>query len=241
MPISTQVKQSIDAFKPGQVFDCSEITVYKMNPAATLKALSRMVVADQLRRVSKGLYYVPKRGILGDIKPSDSDILKTLLYKSGRRTGYVTGAALYNRLGLSTQQPKTVEVATSGARQVKDFDNFKVRLVEALAPVLERDIPYLEILDVFKGIKSIPDTAPSEALSLISARICKFKDVEIFRLQSLAAEYYPPMVRAIVGMVVERTGGQVLDGLRNSLNPSTVYCLAINVAEWPSARSWCVK
>ncbi|WP_252090356.1 DUF6088 family protein [Pseudomonas sp. MWU13-3659] len=241
MNVATQVRDSIKEFKPGQIFDCSEITVYQINPTATLKALSRMVVADKLKKISKGLYYVPKKGILGELRPSDNDVLKTLLYKAGRRTGYVTGAALYNRMGLSTQQPKTIEVATARARQVKDFNSFRVRLVEALAPVVETDIPCLEILDVFKGIKSIPDTSSREALTLIYPRVRGLKESEVVRIQRLAAEYYPPVVRAIVGLMVESSGAKVLDDLRYSLNPSTVYNLSISLAEWPLARSWYVK
>ncbi|QIB64224.1 hypothetical protein [Kineobactrum salinum] len=98
-------------------------------PLAVAQAMSRMVSAGRVQRLSKGKFYVPLEGIMGPRKLSDSALVRSVLYDGERLRGYVTGLALFNRLGLTTQVPRTVTVAVEGGRQQKDFGTIRIKTV----------------------------------------------------------------------------------------------------------------
>jgi hypothetical protein len=239
--ISASVEDFIAQIEPGRIFECSDLSVYSQHPDAVLKTLSRMVAANRLGRVSKGKYYIPKKGILGEMKPNDSELLKSCLYRRGQRTGYITGAALYNKLGISTQQPKTIEVATTGSRQEKNFGTIKVRLVAASAPVSDQNVPLLELLDVLKNVKSISDASPAEVVRWMSGTISKLEGAVVKDLQDLALKYYSPSTKALLGFIVSCVGFHPIPELKKSLSPVTKYNIGINEAEWPNAKEWSIR
>ncbi|PCI45027.1 MAG: hypothetical protein COB51_09410 [Moraxellaceae bacterium] len=88
-----------------------------------------MVSDKRLERLSKRKFYVPKKGLLGKRKPSDNELIRAVLYENGRLRGCVTGAALYNRPGLTTQVPRTVTVAFNGGRQERAFGTIRIKTV----------------------------------------------------------------------------------------------------------------
>ena len=69
-----------------------------------------------------------------------------MLYRNGQRCGYITGPALYSRLGLSTQVPKTIAVAANRAAQTKDFGTIRIKLVPRRAPITDSTVPLLGLL-----------------------------------------------------------------------------------------------
>jgi hypothetical protein len=175
------------------------------------------------------------------MKPNDSELLKSCLYRRGQRTGYITGAALYNKLGISTQQPRTIEVATTGSRQEKNFGTIKVRLVVASAPVSDQNVPLLELLDVLKNVKSISDSSPAEVIRWLSGTISRLEETVVKDLQDLALKYYSPSTKALLGFIVSCVGFHPIPELKKSLSPVTKYNIGINEAEWPNAREWSIR
>ena len=147
MNISAAIKQRIAQFDPGQVFGYGDIPVYQEAPSAAVKAIERLLKEGDIKRLSKGQFYKPKRGLFGELKPSDSELLKTVLYRDGQLRGYITGTALYNKLGLTTQLPRVVTVAIEGSRQEKNFGTFRVKTVKSRAPVKPLDVMILQYLD----------------------------------------------------------------------------------------------
>jgi predicted transcriptional regulator of viral defense system len=239
--ISACVEDTIAQIEPGTIFECNDLSVYNQYPDAVLKALSRMVAINRLGRISKGKYYVPKKGILGNMKPSDSELLKSCLYSKGQRTGYITGAALYNKLGLSTQQPKTIEIATTCSRQEKNFGTIKIRLVSSSAPVSDKNVRLLELLDVLKDVKCISDAPPAEVVRMLALTISKLEDASVKELQDIALKYYSPSTKALLGLIVSYVGFRPIPELKRSLNPTTKYNIGIDEDEWPNAKEWSIR
>src|ERR1700676_2187594 len=78
------------------------------------KALSRMAAAGVIRRVSRGLYDVPRQHpIVGTTAPSVDKTARALAGKAGARL-QPTGAYAANLLGLSDQVPAKVVFLTDG-------------------------------------------------------------------------------------------------------------------------------
>lgn len=241
MSVQSQVRKWVSQFSPGNVFSYRELPLYAEAPEAVVKAVSRMAQEGELRRLSKGNFYRPKRGLLGEQKPSDSEKLKILLLRAGRRVGYVTGAQLYNRLGLTTQVPKTVTVALTGTRQKKDLGTLRVKLVPSRAPISEQTIPLLELLDALKDIRRIPGATPSSALALLGKRVQKLDSDPRTQLCQLAINYYPSTTRALLGLLLDTLQLVESKELKASLNPLSRYKTGLDVEKWPKVRDWKIQ
>lgn len=241
MSVAQAVQNRIETMQPGQIFGYRELPGYAASPAAVIKAVSRLVSEKKLERFSKGQFYVPKKGLLGNRKPSDRELIRTMLYKDGRLRGYITGLCLYNQLGLTPQVPRTVTLAVNGGRQEKDFGTIRVKTIVTRTPVAEENVKLLQYLDALKDIKIIPDADISLSLRMMRRYISELSRAEQTRLLALAQDHYGPQVRALVGMLFANLGWSVPDRLKQSLNPTTTYKLPLNQDEWPEAREWNIR
>ncbi len=241
MNISTTIKRRIAKFKPGQVFGYRDIPVYQDAPSAAVKAVSRLLKNGDIKRLSKGQFYKPKKGVLGELKPSDSELLKTILYKDGRLRGYITGTALYNQLGLTTQLPRTITVAIEGGRQEKDFGTLRAKLIKSCAPVKASDVVVLQYLDVLRDINDIPDADTNKTLFRMAKRFSKLDDKQVKRAKTLALSYYTAKVAALTGLLLEYTGRDDSRSLKKSLNPLTRFKIGLDIKQWPESRDWNIQ
>lgn len=241
MTISATLKRRVKQFSPGQVFGYGDIAVYQDAPSAVVKAMGRLLKEGEIKRLSKGRFYKPKQGIFGDLKPSDSELLKTVLYKDGQLRGYVTGIALYNKLGLTTQLPRTITVAVEGGRQVKDFGTLRTKLIKSRAPVKAADVMLLQYLDVLLAINDIPDADANETLASMVKRFSKLDDKQVNRAKNLALNYYTSKVTALTGFLLEYLGKGNTQNLKKSLNPLTRFKIGLNKEQWPESRAWNIQ
>lgn len=241
MSIAETVQNSIESMPAGQIFGYQELPNYAHSPSAVIKAVGRMVSDKRLERFAKGKFYVAKKGLLGKRKPSDNELIRAVLYENGRLRGYVTGGALFNRLGLTTQVPRTVTVAYNGGRQEKEFGTIRIKTVATRVPVRQENVVLLQYLDVLKDIKTIPDSDINVSLAVMSKKLGELSDVDQSRSVVLAEKYYGPQVRALLGMLYSSLGVFVPESLSHSLNPTTVYKLNIDNSQWPNAKDWNIR
>jgi predicted transcriptional regulator of viral defense system len=241
MTVSAAVAKSIKQYPPGEVFGYRDLPLYKDKPSNVVQIVNRLVKKDELKRLSKGKFYIPKQSVIGDLRPSDNELLKTVLFKNGTVRGYITGAALFNQLGLTTQVPRTISVATKGGRQKKDFGTIRINLVSARAPFRRTDIPLLQYLDVLWDIKKIPDAEVNKSLKLMEKKFSELDDKQIKRAQYLALEYYGAQVRALIGLVVSRLNRNLDERLKESLSPLTLFKLGLDNESWPEKKAWYIQ
>ncbi len=241
MNIAQTVQRSIINMPAGQIFGYQELPSYGKSPSAVIKAVGRLVADKSLERLSKGKFYVSKKGLIGKRKPSDSELIRSVLYKDGRLRGYVTGLSLYNRLGLTTQIPRTITVAFNGGRQEKEFGTIRIKTVVTRIPIQEKDVKLLQYLDVLKDIKSIPDADINVSLKIMRRKISELSYREQSRLVSLVQDYYSPQAKALVGLLFSNLEFSFPKSLRLSLNPITVYKLKLDTVKWPMANEWNIR
>jgi Family of unknown function (DUF6088) len=238
MNISQSIKNALLEMPPGVVFGYQELPDYSQSPMTVIKAMNRLVDDKSVARLAKGKFYIPKKGLLGLRKPSDSELIRSILYKNGRLRGYVTGLLLFNQLGLTTQLPKTITVAINGGRQEIEFDTIKVKTVIAPLPIDENNVKLLQYLDVLKDIKKIPDADINLSLKIMQGWIKKLNPNQQEQIVLLARTYYSPQVRALLGLIVSALALEIADSLLKSLNPSTLYKLALDHTQWTQAKKW---
>lgn len=241
MSIAAAVNQAIERAPAGRIFGYEVFPQYREAPEAVVRAVNRGVENRRLKRVAKGRFYKSRSGALGDVPVSDQECLRDAMYRDGRRVGYVTGPALYNRMGLTTQMPRTIAVAVNGATRIKDFGTIRIRLLSRRAPISDSTAPLLETLDVLRDARTVPDASIGRVVQAMTKRLAECTAAERKRLQRLALAYYSPGTRALLGMLLTRLDLEVLPALQASLNPTTRFDLGLDPADWPESQAWNIR
>jgi hypothetical protein len=210
MSLAQLIRRRVNLKKPLELFSQDFVSQQGDNRLAVAQELSRLHATGQLSRAKQGIYFRPKQSRFGDLYPSEADVIKFLLYKGNKRTGYLTGGRLYNRLGLTTQVSGVIEVASREHRRSGAFLGFRVRYVKAYAEVREKDVPLLELLDAIKDLNQIPETPRPALHHLLSNMVQKLPKQDQNRLAQLALGY-PPRVCAVLNTI--QPNGQALDEL----------------------------
>lgn len=116
------------------------------------KVLERMVKSGSLVRLTKGLYYRPKKTRFGTVPISEDEIIR---YYIENNKGVVVGYAMYNRYGLTTQVGKNVRILSNAVREEKKIGNISV---EKAGVEIDKSIKViLEVLDVLQNYHAIED------------------------------------------------------------------------------------
>ncbi|MDR2920791.1 MAG: DUF6088 family protein [Tannerella sp.] len=112
--LEKQIINKIKKAKRGKAFFVDDFLSYG-NSKACAKALERLVQSEQIVRIGRGIYSLPKKSkLLGTyIKPTVEDIAKDIARREKAR---IIPAGLYamNMLGLSTQVPLKAVYLTDG-------------------------------------------------------------------------------------------------------------------------------
>ena len=102
-------------------------------------------------------------------------------------------------------------------------------------------MPLLEILDIVRDARKVPDANVGRAIEAMTKRLRELRPVELNRLQRLARNHYNPGTRALLGMLLTRCQKGVLPALKASLNPTTRFDLGIDSAVWPESQAWNIR
>ncbi len=243
MRVSKKIRQRINARKELELFSFGHIVKKDESHAAIAKELSRLYSKGVIHRLHKGVYYKPKESRFGQIKPSENDIIQYLLFEKGKQVGYISGERSYNYLGLTSQVPSVVTIATNQNKRSGKFANLNVRYVKAYGQVGKDDPKLLRILDSIKEIDRILGASISKSLNSLYQII---KDLSPSKKKELVriVDNYPPRVKALVGAMMSRIWENksdyklLLRPLKNGIpntskfEYSTINNLLNNTKEW---------
>jgi hypothetical protein len=233
--IASKVQRQVTALGEGQTFT---IAAQGQTEAAYFRALSRMVKAGKLVRLEKGKYYKPKNSRFGALRPSEAEIVKTLTQRGGKTVGYLTGNALYNQWGLTTQVPGKITIARRSRLPEKEVSGYKIKFAVRSFPFKEADIPLLQLLDALTDIGQIPNASPASVIPVLITRMKELQLSQLDRMTNLALEY-PPSTRALLGALLDtHFPAQQTGSLLASLNPLTRYRLIGIEALIPNKSKW---
>ena len=196
---------------------------------AAFKALERMVKKGEVKRAEKDLYYIPLKSIFGELLLSVKDFIQKYLYIGKKRIVYITGVNLFNKYGLTTQLSNALEIATNIRKNPREYQGAKIKFIQNKAPITEKNIKYLEILDILKNLKNIPDSDIQESYMLIKQIILELAYEEIIFLLDLAEKYYTAVVLALLGSMVEEKNILRVKKIKESLNKTTVFKLNLKI------------
>lgn len=117
--------------------------------------LNRLNKEHVIKTAYKGVYYIPKSNIFGEIPLANSKIIKYkyLVDKAGDVKGYITGAKLFNKVGLTTQVPNTIDIVTNECKNKNKYENQYLNIV-VRRPKIQIDsnnYKYLQLIDLIEN------------------------------------------------------------------------------------------
>jgi len=236
--VAEKIAKTIKRMKEGTAFGYAQLKIEPDQFSAAAKALERLVVKEIIRRVSKGKFYKPRQSVFGELRPPEDEVLKLYLYSQNKRIAYITGTALYNRMGLTTQVPKTIKVASRDKRISVNSGSIQARPAKSYVDVTDDNFYLLELLDALKDFSNIPDLDKKMGINYLKGRLSRLSKKEKSQIIRYALQY-PPRVRALLGALLSDVGlSRDVEALKDSLNPLTIYRLGIdekwlgNVSKW---------
>lgn len=246
MKVAQKIEKQINKLKDGTTFNYQQLSIEQNEYSAATKAIERFIEKGIIKRVSTGIFYIPKQTAFGELKPNEEELLKPYLFKNNKRIAYITGIFLYNRMGLTTQVPKNIKIASRDKKITVSVGNIKGTPVKSYVDVTDNNFYLLEILDALKDFKNIPDLDKISAIKIISNRLKGLSEIEIKHMIKCVLPY-PPRVRAFLGALLEKldTDSDLIaigfKTLKKSLNPLSEYSYGINRNLLSTAPNWNIK
>jgi len=238
MTTAQNIAQQIERIPEDSTFGYIDLNITKEKFLTAAKAIERLLKAGKIKKISKGKFYKPKMTVFGELKPSETELLKPYLFQNGKRIAYVTGNYLYNKLGLTRQVTSKLNIASRSKRIFINAGTLKATAVKSYAEVTDDNYQLLGLLDAIKDFKNIPDLNAKSGLEILSSIIEKLSKQELKLLVDYAL-LYPSRVRALLGAILEKIGyTKEIKSLKESLNPLSKYKLPISKKDLPTIINW---
>jgi len=241
MGVTQNIQKQISKLADGTTFKYEQLDIEPQEFSAAAKAIERLIAKGLIKRVSTGVFYKPKKTVFGELKPNEEEILKPYLYEKGKRIAYITGNSLYNRLGLTTQVPKRIKIASRDKRITVSNGSVKASPVKSYVDVTDKNFYLLELLDALKDFKKIPDLDKGSAIKILLTKLKELNPTQTKFLIKCGLAY-PPRVRSFLGALLENIKTESdLTALKTSLNPLSEYEYGISEKQLATAENWNVK
>ncbi len=126
-------------------------------------------------------------------------------------------------MGLTTQVPKGIRVASRDKRIITKVGSMQVKPIKSYEDVTDDNYYLMELLDVIKDFKNIPDMDKKQAIRYMLKKFEELSGKETDKLLSIALKY-PPRVRAMAGALLnELNPNKPVLELKNSINPLSIF------------------
>ncbi len=239
MTVTRKILNLVSRLPEGEVFNYDQLKLEPSQYRAAVKALGRLTETGLVKRASTGKYYKPQKTVFGELRPGEDELLKSYLFENGRRIAYITGDTLYNKLGLTTQVPKTIRVASRDKRVITKLGPIQIKPIKSYVDVTDQNFHLLEMLDAIKDFKKIPDLNREDGVKRLKQLLQALKKEDIGKLIRIAMKY-PPRVRAFTGAMLNSIGTDTgkLTPLLRSINPLSKYNFGISQKDLPGTETW---
>lgn len=120
--------------------------------------LNRLKNEGIIKAEYKGVYYKPIISLFGEV-PLNTDKLRKLKYledKDGNIKGYIVGAKLFNKLGLTTLVPNVIDIVTNECKYHKQYDRIlRVYITKPKIKITNENYRYLQFIDILDNKDNI--------------------------------------------------------------------------------------
>jgi predicted transcriptional regulator of viral defense system len=241
MKVAEQIREKIKNISESEPFGYADLDIAPSDFLSAAKALERLQKKGEIKKVSKGVFYIPRKTIFGELGPDSNGLFERYIFENGKRVAYETGFSLYNTLGLTTQIAFKIKVATKKNPIKINQGSLQVSSVKSYVEVTAQNYKLLGYLDALKDIKKIPDCSVLQAIKRMSILIKALSTKEQQEIIQYAL-FYPARTRALLGAILENLNLKInLDELKNSINPLTKINLSIKEIVLPTIKNWNIE
>ena len=238
MQITEYILDRINRLPLGYVFTYDDFDIQADKQAAMVKALNRLVQDGRIKRISPGRFYKPRISDFGELNPEIFQTVKDLLEQDGKIIGYLTGYAVYNQFGLTTQVPAIIQIGVNIPRKNLKRGIYRIRFIKQPNRITRGAIPLMRILDAIRNIKDIPGANVEQSCRTLKGLISRFTIEDQNMFLSLATKYNPA-TRALAGALYEISFGDGAAGnLWRTLNPLSTYKIGATEETLPNKLKW---
>ena len=121
--------------------------------------LNRLNKENIIKTAYKGIYYIPKTNIFGEVPLPNNKIIqyKYLTDKLGNVKGYITGANLFNKVGLTTQVPNIIDIVTNECKKNNKYENKNLNVIirKPKIEINKDNYKYLQLIDLIENKDNI--------------------------------------------------------------------------------------
>ena len=235
------IRNTINRFAYGFVFTADDFPIDVDKQNTVTKILNNMVTAGQIRRLCKGRFYKPQPSKFGELPPDTFQTVKDLLEKNGKITGYLTGYSVFNKFGLTTQVPSSLQIAVKKEKKPLVRGNYRISFIIQQNTITKENIPILQLLDCLRFFKNIPDAMPNEICRRLLILFKQLTHEQINTAKRLAVKY-PPATIALLGAILETNNEKEnTTVLYKALNHQSSYKLDISNEILFNQKKWHIK
>lgn len=241
MAVTSEVKDRVDALESDIIFSYRDLNLPADRSEAVKKALYRMVREGIIEKYSKGRFYKAGTPGNGKMELGREEVIKDLLVKDGKRVGYVTGYEIFHKFALTTQKPDFIQIGARVRKTKKQRGIYSIVFLFQRNEITEENIPFLQLLDVIKLIKTIPETNIDRSCVRLQHVLKELDKDDVEPIIGLAKNY-PPGTRALTGALIEHVWGTgYTAGLYETLNPISSYSYGISGDVLPEIKKWRIR
>lgn len=149
------IKEKFDYDEPIFVSDIEAVFPERSRPWID-KTIKTLLDKNQFKRFSTGVYYIPRKTLFGDsLLNPQKVVVKKYIENGSEIYGYISGTALLNILGLTTQVPNIITVVSnneSSRGRMITLGNQSVYVMKSTAKITKENCSTLQFLEVIKTI-----------------------------------------------------------------------------------------
>lgn len=223
MNYSTNIRQEINKFSETELINSNELYNNSLSyiPEFTYyKVLERMVKKEELVRISKGVYVIPKNTEFGQISYNQNKVLD---YYLENHKGVYKGYYLFNSLGLTTQISKKIELySTNLHEETKTIKNIKIERFPV--EITDYNSYLIELLEVLENYAKIEDLNKNMFIKYLEKSVALYNEDNLKNI--LKVKKYKKSTIAFLESILNRFGKETK--LKTYLNRTSNY----NIPNW---------
>jgi len=148
-------------YKPGEPIFLSDIKIDGITNENLRYHLKKLTDDGTIKRFDSGVYYIPEKSELGEIKLSPDEVIyNKYINRKNNHIGFYSGETLATRMHISTQVPYRKEIISNNApAKVREIEikNQKYIVRKAIVEITNDNYKVLQLLECLKDVDSSID------------------------------------------------------------------------------------
>lgn len=146
----------MDTYGKTNPFVIKEIN-YNEEPYDTIKKkIYKLEKENKIKKLYRGIFYIPEKGSLGDKVPSFSKVIeRKYLKQQNNDIGFIAGLTLENIIGISTQVSNVYEIVSNNESAIVReilLGKHKIILRKPFVTITSKNVCYLQFLELLRTI-----------------------------------------------------------------------------------------